>query len=39
VSCRAACPRLAGLLAAARPLLEDKAALLAACQRIGPDWY
>ncbi|HCU91250.1 MAG TPA: ArsR family transcriptional regulator [Actinobacteria bacterium] len=35
---RAADPRLAGLLAAARPLIEDKAAHLASCQRIGPDW-
>jgi DNA-binding transcriptional ArsR family regulator len=35
---RAADPRLAGLLAAARPLVEDNAAHLAGCQRIGPDW-
>ena len=35
---RVADPRLAGLLAAARPLIEDKAAHLASCQRIGPDW-
>ncbi len=35
---RAADPRLAGLLAAARPLIGDRAAHLASCQRIGPDW-
>ena len=35
---RAADPRLAVLLAAARPLVEDKATHLASCQRIGPDW-
>lgn len=35
---RAADPRLAGLLAAARPLIEGKAGHLASCQRIGPDW-
>jgi DNA-binding transcriptional ArsR family regulator len=31
-------PRLARLLATARPLIEDKAAHLASCRRIGPDW-
>jgi DNA-binding transcriptional ArsR family regulator len=35
---RAADPRLAALLAAARPLIADKAGHLASCQRIGPDW-
>jgi DNA-binding transcriptional ArsR family regulator len=35
---RAADPRLAGLLAAARPLIEGNAGHLASCQRIGPDW-
>ncbi len=35
---RAADPRLAGLLTAVRPLIEDNAAHLASCQRIGPDW-
>ncbi len=35
---RAADPRLAELLTAARPLIEDNAAHLASCQRIGPDW-
>jgi DNA-binding transcriptional ArsR family regulator len=35
---RAADPRLAGLLAAARPLVDDNAGHLASCQRIGPDW-
>ena len=35
---RAADPRLAGLLAAARPLIAGRAAHLASCQRIGPDW-
>lgn len=35
---RIADSRLAGLLAAARPLIADKAAHLAGCQRIGPDW-
>jgi DNA-binding transcriptional ArsR family regulator len=35
---RAADPRLAGLLAAARPLIAGQADHLASCQRIGPDW-
>jgi len=35
---RAADSRLAGLLAAARPLVAGRAAHLASCQRIGPDW-
>ncbi len=35
---RVADPRLGELLAAARPLIEDKATHLASCQRIGPDW-
>jgi ArsR family transcriptional regulator, cadmium/lead-responsive transcriptional repressor len=35
---RAADPRLAVLLAAARPLIADRADHLASCRRIGPDW-
>jgi DNA-binding transcriptional ArsR family regulator len=35
---RAADSRLAGLLAAARPLIAGRADHLASCQRIGPDW-
>jgi DNA-binding transcriptional ArsR family regulator len=35
---RAADPRLAGLLAAAQPLITGRADHLASCRRIGPDW-
>jgi DNA-binding transcriptional ArsR family regulator len=35
---RAADPRMAALLAAARPLIEENIGHLASCRRIGPDW-
>ena len=35
---RIADPRLGELLAAARPVIDDKVDHLASCQRIGPDW-